>query len=100
MTTRKKKVFSDIESLEQGLTDETLEESFSLLSEEIFSETPVEKEEEPEPVAKVKEITEEVKAEVIEEEPKRQPVQVGPRPAAPAKRIPSKNTPKFSAKLR
>ena len=97
-------MFSDIDSTEQGLTEEILEESFSLPSLEDFSETlvetTVEKEEEPEPIEKVKEITEEVKAKVIEQEPEGQPVQERPRPAAPAKRIPSKNTPKFSAKLR
>ena len=104
MTTRKKKVFSDMDGLDQSLTDEILEESpsYTLVEDcsEALVETPAEKKEEPEPVAEVAKKVEETKVEVIEQEPERQPVQVRPRPPALAKRKPSKNTPKFSPKTR
>jgi hypothetical protein len=104
MTTRKKKEFSDIEGLEQSLTDETFELNPSFSCTEDFSdalvETQAEKKEERDLITEVTKKAEDKGVEIIEQEPERQPVQVRPRPPALAKRKPPKNTPKFSSKIR
>ena len=104
MTARKKKEFSDIESLEQSLTEGTLEINTTCPSAECrsdtFVETSVEEEEGPEPISDETKRAKETKVETLKQEPETQPVQVKPRPPAPTKRKPSKNTPKFSFKFR
>jgi len=82
MTTRKKREISDLEGLEQSSTDETVELNTTCPSVEDHSEVLVDT------------LVEE--AEVIEQKP----VETRPRPPAPAKRKPSRNTPKFSSKFR